>query len=352
MTQRYLSATNGFVPMATGQIITYVRSVEKFAINSWAQMIKTDRMVGLYAKVNKDQPIRIVSANDNVWADGADRPSGQHNQGTFEWVEFQTQRYDFPFTIGDLALKQAKDSWEPLKYHTEMVASQAMTQRTWFGVTALETASNWDTGHVADANTLNGGAGTWDQATDDEGSPHYLAIWKSLNEALIRINMDTGGVVNQEDLVLMVSPNAAIKMAQSAEINNYLKYGPYAMDRMVGTGRSNSKWSLPPEYKGFKIVVEDAVRATERANAAQTSSARSYIKSDNSAVLMSRKGGIDGNFGSPSFSTFQIYFYDNLLEVYTYNDVKHARTEGHVVENYVCKIPAPASGCLITNILS
>lgn len=348
MTQRLLSATNGFIPQATGQLIGFVRSESQFPVNSYVQLVESPATVGVYGKLNKDASSRIVTDADYVWADGADSPSGDSNHMPFEWVEFALTRRAYPFRIGNLAIKMAKNSWDPLAVYTKMVASQAMTNRTKRVITLAETASNWGT-HVAEANSLNGGAGTWDEASDDPSSPRYNAIRKSLLEAANRIALDTNSVVQPDDLVLVISPGLAIRMANTGEIHNFLKYGPYSQE--ARDGRGNGKWGLPPEYCGFKIVVEDSVVVSTRPSADASAGTRGYVKSDSSAIMMSRKGGIDGGYGAPSFATFQVYWHEWQMAVYTQADEWHGRTEGKVVEHYKEVLTSSETGFLITNVL-
>lgn len=354
MTLRYLSTTGGFIPQATGQVISYIRTPSEFPINRYAQYIETPTTVGVYARIDRAQPARVVSDADFVWADGADRPSGDWNQLRFEWVEFSVKRRDYPFRVGNMALKNAKKSWSPLEQHTGMVAQQAMTNRTNRVVDLLETTSNWND-NVDSANSLNGGAGPWHEASDQPGSPSYNAIRKSLMRAANRINLKTNGVVQPKDLVLLVSPGLAEAMGNSAEMHNYIKFA-VGQKAIEDPGNVNQTWGLPAKVYGFDLVVENSPIVTSRPYAADTSTSltetRAYCKSDDSAILMSRKGGINGNYGAPSFSTVQLYFYEWEMAVYSFDDPHHERHEGHVVEAYSEVLAAPESGYLITNTLS
>lgn len=351
MTARYISATNPFVPAATGQAIAYVRDPKKFKINQYVQMIRSPKPVGLYAQLDIDQPSRVVTDGEWAWEDGDERPKARHNQGNFEWVEFRCFRRAYPWTIGYQAL-EAAEGWNPQAFHNAIVLQQAMTNRTFRIVTMLETTALWG-GSTADANVLNDGAGNWTTASGEETDPNYLAIKKSLLEAVRRIVLKTGGAVAAEDLQLVVSPGLALAMANTSEINSFLKQSRFALDQVRGgKAGQNDLWGLPDQYAGLPIVVEDAVRTNVRANSAGTPATidtqKIFIKADTSAVITSRPGGLDGVFGSPSYSTVQCYFYKHEMEVQAFDDPKNLRHECSVVEQFAEKLAAPPSGFLIT----
>jgi hypothetical protein len=226
-----------------------------------------------------------------------------------------------------------------------------MVNRTHRVLTLLEETSNWD-GHTDSANSLNGGYGKWDTASDQPTDPHYNAIKKTLLSACERVNLATNAFVQPDDLVLVVSPGLAQRMANTAEIHNYVKYGPFSKEALEKG--ANARWGLPPTLYGFDVIVEDAVRVSSRMSADGTQasgSSRTYIKSDTSALLLSRKGGINGTYGTNSFATVQLYFYDWEMATYVFDDPKHERTDGHVTDCFAEVLAAPQAGYLITSVL-
>jgi hypothetical protein len=355
-TPRYLSSTSGFVPQATGQVISYIRRPDKFAVNRYAQMIESPATVGLYAQVDRDTPARIVSDAEFAWEDGADRPNTPYNQLSWNWVPFTIYRRDYMTKLGDQALELAKDSWKPLEQHTGALAQQAMTNRTNRVITLGQNTANWGN-NTADANTLNGGRGTWDRASDDPQDASYNAIKRALMEALKRVVLATNACVSIKDLRLIVSPGLAEAMANSAEIHNYMKFAAHARQVLEGKEPlevSNEQWGLPVHLYGIELIVEETPIVTDRPSAGtgtgtSVSSNRTFAKGDTSAIICSRVGGIDGIYGSQSFSTFQLYFYEYNLAVEVFKEPKHRYTEVHVVEQFQEVLAAPESGFLITN---
>lgn len=345
------SAYNTLLVTATGQIISYIRSPKDFKLNKYAQMIETPVTVGAYAKYDRDQPVRVVTDADFVFADGADRPSGDWNQPRFKWVEFTVKRRDYPVRIGDMALKQAQQGLKLKEHATGQIASQAMTNKTSRVMDLIETTANWGTA-TDTANNLNGGAGLWSTASDTPGDPNYNAIKKTLTNCFVRINKTTNAVVQPKDLLLVINPELAMTMANTAELHNYLKYGPFSKAQLEDANfNDNMVWGLPPTLYGVELVVEDSPYVSSRPTVSDADGTRAYAKTTDSAVLCSRKGGINGTYGAPSFSTIQIYWHEWEMAVYTFDDPRHLRTEMHVMDCYSEQLAAPEAGFLIRSVV-
>lgn len=356
-TPRFVSATNYFVPSATGQVVGFIRKPGSYKLMDYVQLVSSKREdsrghpICLYGVLDPDAPIRVVTDQEYAWEDGDDSPEGAGMLINFKWEEVRMFRRAYPYRLGE----QAVDTSEiPLMaIHRDVAMNVAMinkTRRVW---TLLDAASNWPTYAKADADSLNGGKGKWTTASATEGSPHYLAIKRSINSALLKVNQNTNGIVRPEDMRLVVSPILAADMGQSAEITDYLKSSPFA--KMVADGierGGNSMYGCPDYYAGVKIVVEDAMIDTSRPNgtgAEDTESTRGYIKDPSTAVLLSRKGGLDGVEGSPSFSTVQVYYYKYELAVEERHDTWNKRHDGRVVDQFKEVLTAARAGFRIAN---
>ena len=349
MTLRYISPTNAFLPEMTGQVIAYVRKESDFSLNKYVQYVDGPTL-GVYCKMGRDQFVRRVTDAEFAWEDGDERPRGEYQKVPFELTEYRTFRRDYPWSVGNKAIATAK-AFKPKAVHASMAISIAMTNRTARVVSLLETSSNWGT-HTADANTLNGGRGNWANASGDPTSPNYLAIFRSLVEMGRRINLATNAVVKPNNGVCVVSPGLAIAMSQTSEIHEYCKESQYAKEILEkGMDPQYQLFGLPATYKGFTFVVEDSPMVDERAKASgvEATTNRDYIKADSTAIWCSRPGGLDGEYGAPSFSTVQLYHYGGLLEVEGFDDAKNRRYEGHVSEDIKEVLASSVSGFLVTN---
>lgn len=347
MTQafRLPSNYNGFIPQATGTIVNYIRNADEFPLNQYVQLVESPATLGIYFEVDHDEPVRL-SPNGQAFAfaDGAERPLPPTLLG-FRAIEYQTNRFDFGFVLGNQTIQT--NSWAAFEQHMQMAASQAMTWRTNQVISALQTSSNWATTNTGDANTVNGGAGFLDQASDDPNSPNYNAIKKTITKMLVTIRQNTNGKVRARDLCLVMNPDQARKLANTAEIHNYLKFGPYARDQQEATVEEG----LPNPLYGLKVVVEDSPILTDVPTAGPTgySANRAWVKDDTSLLVVSRPGGIDGAYGAKSFSTAQLYWYEHQMQVWTYEDVRNLRQEGHCVDQYAVVLPATVAGYYLTN---
>ena len=358
---QYLGARS-VLPDISNFVIGYMRNAKRFPINRYAQFVETPLTRGAYWYIDPDQPVRIVSDAEYAWADGAKRPTGHTEQIPAELVEFTTDRRNYPWTIGDMAVEGIEEfSGHDLRqWHAQMATTKAMTNRTNRTAVALTTPGNWGS-NTASVNTLNGGAGNWANASSDPSSPNYLAIKKSLMAAYNIITLSTNAVVKLEDLRLVISPTLATAMGNTSEVYDFFKYGPFAKGAQSGSDRDvGGLRGVPPEMYGVEIVVEDTPMVNIRPNwstatppvyaaASISSGQRVFCWPQSTAVLMARIGGIEGPYGAPSFSTYQIYFYGAPLQVEQFHEKKDRLTEGHVSENFVEVIAALASGFCLQN---
>lgn len=370
-TPRFAGAFNAFVPEATGQLIAYVRNPQAYKYNQYTQLVPmgTDVPIGIYYALHVDDVQRLPDLNESVWADGAEAPDPGRGDGIrFVPTEFQAIRKSFPFRIGWLTLRAGqKTGLNLMMAHTTLSRNKAQMDRTQRIITLLETSANWPSTNTATASSLNGlgPAGYWDLASADDSNGSFLAIKKTLDEAARRIHLKTNGAVGDFEsqgpngLKLVLSPGAAIRTSQTAEIHAYLRESPFALAQVRGkVAGQNALWGLPDQLYGWDIIVENAVRVNARPKADGSEESissggnKSFIKSDTSAIIASRPGGLDGEYGAPSFSTVQLYTYDGEMQLEVSDDVDNRRTKGRVIIHDREVLAAGNSGFLITSLFS
>lgn len=360
MTLRYVGQYGGYLPEQTGQVVAFVRKKEKFRLNEYVQWVSAPQPLGLYKRYDRDQFVRLVSTDRQAWEDGNPRPRREENKLREEFDDFRCQRKSFDWSLGYLAIENVKNfSLKPA--HMVMAISQAMTDLTYRTITLLQTAASWPTTNQADASALNGGRGKWVDASDDPADlAHYNAIFLSLTAAADTINLYTNAQVQPGDLRIILSPRAARLIAASAEITNYCRESPAAKEILEkGLDPQYSTWGLPQSYKGFRFVVEDAPMVTEYPAASAVGSTgvgeattnRVRIKNDTSAIIVSRPGGLDGEFGTPSFSTIQLFHHGSQVEVEAFDKPEDRLVDGHVTTHAVPELAAGFAGFYVSNIL-
>lgn len=336
---------NTYIPSfdATGQLVAaYSRNPKDFALNKYSTLTSVKKSSGYYMRITAEMAARVLNSDlsDFIWPDGNDQPTGEWGKESFSWFSFSTQRFVYPFRIGYKANEQA--DWKVLAAHAAFSAQQAMTARSLRAYTVLTTTSNYDSSHVSAATALGGGF--WSAGTG--ANP---IIKKSLNLMAQRIALDTVGAVKPKDLAVVIDPVIADAMGRSQEMHDFLKGSYWAEAQVRGDRESqNGFWGLPDQVYGYPVIIEDAVRVTSRKGATR---AASYIPAGNTAVMIARPGGLTSVAGGPSFSTLHQFVYEDMT-VEQKDDPDNRRISGRVVDDFDVQVVAPASGYVLTNVLS
>ncbi len=350
----YPSATNVYVPSteATNELlIGYSRNPDKFLVAKYSKYTPVKKMLGLYRIWQSQQGARILTSNDNehVWADGASRPDGQRNTEATNVQKYECTRRNFPVTLGDLSVDQA--DFSIVAAHSAESAQAAMTSRTLRTYNAL-TAASWGTNTAAvngsilpsNQNWANGTSNaTWTGTTYVSG-PN---IKVSFNYAQRVVNKSTFAVVSPKELMNVTSPDLAVQMAQSAEIQDFIKQSEFALAQLRGDApNQNSQWGLPTVLYATDILVESTVRVSSRQNA--TSLVSGYVWGSAISFMLARPGELEGIEGSPDFSTIQNFFYEDELTVEQFHDVQNKRQITDVITNDAPTVTAATSGYYFT----
>ena len=335
----YVPSTNALATSALQ--VEFTRAVNSFAITRYAQIVACNQQTGYYLRLDSDDNVRVTDINEFVWPLGNDRPVGKMNQHDF--VTFTAQRFAFPFYIPNETVKQA--AWDIVAQHARSKAQLAMTARSMRTATALTgsaaVTSFTNAGNYYATGTTNSGVGAWTASTGNN-------IQKGVQTALQRISLATGGAVRSEDICMVISPTIANALSQTAEVRDYVKnYAAGALPFLQG-GDIFSRYGLPPNLFGVSVVVDDSVKITTRKGAASTT--RSFVYG-NSAIFVSRPGGLVGVEGSTSFSTCQIFAFEDMT-VENWDDPKDRRIEGRVIDNSTSELVSPVSGVLVADVTS
>jgi hypothetical protein len=332
----YVPSTNA---LATGALqVEFTRAVNSFAITRYAQIVACNQQTGYYLRLDSDDNVRVTDVNEFMWPLGNDRPVGKMNQHDF--VTFTAQRFAFPFYIPNETVKQA--AWDIVAQHARSKAQLAMTARSMRTATALTNTAAVNAFTTAGNYQATGTSwkGIWTSSSTN-------IIQASIQDALQRISLATGGAVRSEDICLVISPTIANLISQTDEIRNYVKNYPAALPFLQGSDIF-SRYGLPPNLFGVSIVVDDSVKITTRKGAA--SATRSFVYG-NSAIFVSRPGGLIGVEGSTSFSTCQIFAFEDMT-VENWDDPKDRRIEGRVIDNSTSELVSPVSGVLVADVTS
>jgi len=345
---------NTFIPTfsaATGQIqVEFTRSVNRFPITQYAQIVPVQQMSGYYLKIDEEETARVVNTQDLQWPLGEDRPTGINSD--LDWTQFTTQRFQSSFSIPQETARQAQ--WDVVASHARIAAAKMMTHRAYRMANLLTTdgvAAGSETISAPWTRNVNyfdtaGSGGTYPL-----GAAAYSAadgVQKIIRAAVEKIVQNTVGVVGPQDIILIVNPTTARIMATNDGVRDYVKNTPHALNFLKGDD-TFAAYGLPQTLFGLGgVVVDDTVRVTTRKG--NSSPSRGFFYGDSSApgmVFVSRPGGLVGNEG-PSFSTATVFAYEDMT-VETLDDPWNRRVRGSVTDNSAVVLTAPLSGLYIAD---
>lgn len=333
----YVPSTND---LATGALqVEFTRSVNSFALTRYAQLVPVTKMTGYYLRQDVPDNVRLTSDREFAWPLGNDRPTGKQN--AFDFVQYATQRFAFPFYIPQETATQA--AWDVVAQHARSKAQLAMTARTNRAAAILTDTGNWGSNFVANPTASPISAATYWNATTTTNA----SIQTSIQAVMRQVSLSSGGAIAPNQLIMVISPTVANVISQAPEVREYVKNYPAALSFLQGSD-TFSRWGIPPTLFGLgDVVVDDSVKVTSKKGATLSTS---YIYGD-SAIFVSRPGGLVGVEGASSFSTCQIFAYEDMT-VEQFNDPMNRRIEGRVIDNSVAAVVAPVGGYLIQDVVN
>lgn len=339
---------------------------EAWALPNYVTVIGADKPKAFYARwYNPDFVRRPHAASlDRRWADGAERPMAQPG-ARFVNEEFELYRYSESRTIGDMAV-EFSDIGNLVKYAQDEMAGQAMVDRTIQTQAAILTENNWqsspdhyyakwgvlanDAANIGYAAGYFGVAGT---ATIADGTINDPFIAKLFSHAVRVISMETNGRVTSKDLVAVMNPNTASRLAKTQEIRAYLAQQAGSLD--VLQGKTPVFWpdfGLPNPLYGIKVLVDHTTKVTTKQDHANEDS-KSYAVQDGAIEIVSRAGGVTGMSGGRSFSTAVIFQHEkDAMKPETFPDPRSRRIEAMFTDFYRPVIVAPETGFVVADVFA
>lgn len=337
-------ASNAYVPAATEKlVIDFGRNVESFAVNNYVQIVPVTKDTGLYPVITVEQAGRVLDTNlnDAKWSYGNPAPKNNAQTESFVFLPYATQRYQYGFNVPTETAAQA--SWDLIAQNSRISAQRAMTARTQLVISAATTTANYPTGHFSAVASISGNQGKWDESTTARSD-----IKRSLNYGKEKILLATLGAVNLDEIILVMSPGCARKISESQEIIDYIKGSPQALEYIRGDLGPNARFGLPQDLFGTRLVIENAVKTTNRKGATK---ATSYVLADTTPFLCSRPGGLEAPKDSNNqvrFSTLALFMYEEMT-VEAKHDEWDRLHNARVVENFQVIVTAGLAGFLFTS---
>lgn len=294
------SATNVRLPASIAQELSigFGRRPDKFSLNRWTQRKNIDKIRDYYLRIRAEDAgrVRYADMRDKLWPSRTRRPRRPDNTPFYEWVPYETQRYSEGYEIDHREQSQA--DFDLSKHHASMALQQVMTSVTQLCATALEGAT-W-TGNTATVQDLVGD----EAAYLNTGTAEDPTFFKALLHAAEIIEKRTYGLIRpDDDLILLMSPTSARKLAPTEEFFAIRKESQHALPLITGAPAQATRYGLPPQIFGYEVVIENAVKtATE----VDEDEAPEYILGDD-IYLISRPEGLMGGEGMTAHSTLTIF---------------------------------------------
>ena len=343
MADSVAALNNTYIPPfdETGNlIIQYSRNPSEFKVNQYITMLPVDRLTGYYLRITPDQAIRLTASDaaNFSWNDGQKRPYGEAmwNNSEFEFQVYNAIRYNFPKTLGYLAVEQA--SFDIMAVERDQLATQAMTWRTKKAIDVAVDTANYDSDHTSAASALGGGY--W-----SAGTINNPIIQKTLMKASFQIMKDTNSKVKYTDLCLVVNPVLADEMARSQEIRAYLAQQAGSPQMVKGDVEGlNAAYGMPSRLYGMKFIVEDSTYISTKRDAATTTKA--FVLGDTTALILARPGSLTGGPGS-NFSTVHLFSQEEM-NFESRDEPIHRFHQLDITDTFDVRVAAPAAGYVVT----
>jgi hypothetical protein len=348
-TAGYPGPYSGYLPnteATKGLLVGYSRNKNTFPIMSYVEMFPTSNMFGAYQVYTSRNAARILTATDleHIWAIGEARPPGLNELESAQTVLFKTVRRAYPFTIGEETVEQ--NSYNVMLTQAQDMAQKAMTARTMLAQAALAGAA-WGTSNSSSVQALIGANLDWSNGSTGTGGNNGYNIKVSLQYGIRTIHQQTIGAVREQQLALIINPITAQAMAQSPEIQDYIKQDVFALGQLMGNvPNQNGIWGLPTHLYGVRLIVEDAVRVSS--NIGAVTDTLTYVMPTGVAYLLATPGELMGLAGNRSWSTLQMFVYRDEMTVETLHDVPNRRFLGSVVSNYFIGVVSTLSAFQFT----
>lgn len=343
---------NTFIPTfspATGQIqIEFTRSVNKFPLTRYSQIVPVQAMAGYYLAMDEEETARVVQTQDQLWPLGEDRPTGINSD--FDFKSFACARYQSSFHIPQETARQAQ--WDIVASHARIAAAKMMTHRGVRLATTITTIGSYAADYSGGSYSASSGVGYYNNATklmNSDLADSGDQVQKLFRTAAEKIVQATNAAVSPSDICAVMNPTTARIIASTEGVRDYVKNYPAAFNFLQGDAQF-ATYGLPSQLFGVQVVVDDTVRVTNRKGSTK---ATSFFYGDASApaiAFVSRPGGLVGNEG-PSFSSLTIFAYEDMT-VETLDDPWNRRVKGSVTDNSATVMTSPLSSLYVADVIN
>ncbi len=347
--------------------VGFTMNEEEFALNNYITTYGADIPTFYYQRWYSPDFVRVPHADgvDVRFADGSERARSEEGaRHTNELVELR--RYGEIDYIGDMAVEFSKIG-ELIPIRQQTMAGKYMIRRAIASITALTTSTNYPSGgtvHLyATWNALATAAaslgysatyfGTVGTHTALDGTINDPLLGKALKHGVLTILKRSNGRVKPTDLVLLMNPNTANRLANTQEIRAYMAQQSGSLD--VLKGQNPSLWptfGLPNPLYGLKVLVDPTVKVTTKQDHVNEDT-QVFVVPDGLISIVARPGSVTGMPGTEAFSSLGLWQHKKwAMKPETFRDEQNHRTALGFVDMYAVALTGPEITFTITDAFS
>ncbi len=362
---------NAYIPgyMGDGEaqsrlLIGYALNEDTIALNKWVTVFGEDKPRCYYPVFNSSDFVRLknTTGNDRRWADAAERPTAM---GGVRYTnrEFLMQRYGESAFVGDMA-EDVSQIGSLIVLNQEQLASRALVWRSIVAAAVVTDSTKYITtatpavtdNYFADWTTMIAtlcGASPKPYPTGWFGASLYAGtltapvVKRFLMHCAKEINRRTNGKVKMNDLVFLVNPNTAIKLAATEEFHTYQAQQAGSLAYIKGETPKVTDWEygLPDLYYQIRPV-SDGTAYTLGPPIQSTTVAdyglQTYVIPNDFIAVLARPGSVAGMKGSKPFSAMALFQNTKrALKPTTFPDIRSQRVEVALEDMFTTDMVAP-----------
>jgi hypothetical protein len=369
-----MGAFNGVLPQPSGIVVAFFRDPRTMPYLQYSQLVAAPEVQFSWTKLDPNLATRLPHLNTFAWQYDDYRPVDKTFRPRAKLEVSRMNRWNFSYVVGNASQRV----WQNQGINYQALCDSARMNHAHLhrAVRVLDTLANasWLPGY--NAATLAELVGETEPVSFKDSSgqqylatgaknPHFQVIKRALQTVKRAIKFNCNNAVQIEDFQWVLNPVAAQVVARSGEMVEFLKGSPYAKEVATGYMGNAREYDLPAEYGGFRVVVEDTPRVivTESENDdgeiddVTVPDQKSYILGDNTCYFTcrvktgSQNGGLDGSYGTQTYSTVQIFHLNGEARVEAFSEPKHDLVEGNIVMEDKAVVPTTTSAFRLTEFL-
>lgn len=344
-------------------LIGFALNEESIALNKWITVVPSDSPRAFYPVFNSSDFVRLknITGNDRRWADAAERPSAGPGV-RFMNREFLLQRYGESTFVGNMA-----EDWSQIgslvTLNQEQLASRALVWRSILAAATVTDPTKYIT--TATPAATDNYFATWaafTTAVAGVGKPYASGYFgtglytgtvttpvvkRFLGHCCKGIALRTNNRVGVKDLLFLVNPTTALKLAATEEFQYYIaqQAGSLAVLKGENPNYIDPTYGLPDALYNLKVVSDPTsytLGAPQQSASVPDFAGQQFVIPDDFIAVLSRPGSVAGMKNSRGFSSVVLFQETKrALKPSTFPDPRSERMEVAIQDMFTTDMVAP-----------